>query len=156
MPCTHVRLSALLATLCCAGTASAAVFTYDVSGTIVGSPLDGQTFGGYFSAAEDDVYGLALFNMGGVRTLFGTACVEPASSPGGIQCTLPTTGNAWFFGADNGAGGLAFSQGGVEYGFDATITQREPSPVPEPASLTLVLGALAGATLARRRPSAVR
>ena len=179
---TLFRLGTLVGALCCGGAASAAVITYDVHGTIAGSPLDGQTFGGYFSAeegpgglfgvqlplvdllfqfngrtyTEDDVRGAALFDMNGVRTLFGTGCGDHPVFAGAIACDLPPSGDAWFFGADNGAAGLSFSLAGVAYSAEATITLRESIPVSEPASLALALSGLAGATLVRRHRSRTR
>jgi len=177
-----IRLGTLVAAVCCSGVASAAVLTYDIRGTIAGSPLDGQTFGGYFSAeegpnglfgvalplvdlafqfnghsyTEDDVRGLASFDMVGVRTLFGTACGDHPVYANGIYCELPVSGDGWFFGAGNYAAGLSFSLAGVAYYADATLTLREPNPVPAPATLALVLAALAGATFTRRPQSGVR
>lgn len=84
--------------------------------------------------------GAALFSLGGVRTLFGTACTD---GPGNILCESPAGADVWFFGANNGAAGLSFSLAGVSYSVDAAITLREPNPVPEPDSLALALSALA-------------
>jgi hypothetical protein len=141
MSCHLVRLGAAAAALCCAGTVSAAVITYDLRGTIVGSPLDGQVFEGYFSAAEgpdglsvaerplvdlafrfdgrtyteDDVVGAALFTLRGVRSLFGTACGDHPIYPGSISCDLSTTGDNWYVGVNDGAAWLGFAVRGVAY-----------------------------------------
>jgi len=183
MTLTLIRMGTLVAAICCAGPTSAAVLTYDIGGTIAGPPLDGQPFGGYFTVEEapggllgvqlplldlefqfngltydeTDVAGAALFNLEGVRTLFGTACT---GGPGNnFFCEFAAGADAWYFAADKGVAGLSFSVAGTEYFADATITLREPNPVPEPASLALALGALAAlsrATLTRSLRSGVR
>lgn len=178
-----IRLLALVATLCCAGPAAAVVVTYDIHGTIAGSPLDGQTFGGHFSVELDGtgaataalpfldlefrfnghsyderaVPGRALVNVrGDLVTLFGPACGVPHPVfPGEFFCELPSTGDSWFVSGLGGVGAqvqfVLASTGSTVYSADATMTLREQTPVPEPASATLVIGALAGAVLARRR-----
>lgn len=180
-----LRLLALVAALCGAGPAAAVVVTYDIHGTIAGSPLAGQTFGGHFSVELDGtgaptgelsfldldfrfngrsydetaVPGKAVVTTRGeLRTLFGPACGVPHPAfPGNIYCELPSDMDSWFVTGVDGAPGAAAvefvlaSTGATVYSADATMTLREQAPVPEPASAPLVIGALAGAVLARRR-----
>jgi hypothetical protein len=179
-----IPLAALGAALCCVGPAAASVAIYDIRGTISGSPLDGQDFGGHFSLDYDDSTPLGVqlplldlvFRFNGVtydetdfataavlrgdgetlRTLFGTACAFRTAPFPGIACELPSAGDGWFFsGSSNGNGGLSFvfANSGGEFFADATVTQRDTNPVPEPSSAALVVAALAGAAFVRRRRS---
>lgn len=181
------RLGAMAAALlCCTGAAaSPTVLTYDVRGAISGSPLDGQDFGGYFSVEFDEnaLFGVQLplldllFSFAGTtydemdfpgavvfrgdrvsfNTLFGPACAMQTQPFAGIACDLPSTGDGWFFGANDFGGGLSFVRAGsnTQYAADATVTLRA-SNVPEPTSAALAVAALAGAALVRRRRSGAR
>lgn len=182
-----LRLLALVITVLCGAPAAAAVVTFDIRGSIAGSPLDGQTFGGHFSIELDEsgAWGVPMpfldlefhFNghthdegdvparamvtaRGDLVTLFGPACGAPHPAfPGEFYCELPSGADSWYFSGMDGVGAeLSFtlaSTGATVHAASATLTRREATPVPEPATAWLVVSAWAGAAFARRRHARV-